>query len=103
MPERHERHEVLPRQIASQERNDADQHQGQQRRHAHEHGRARGAQDTAVLDQEARQHQNQADEEGGVDAQFQPFLDRSEVEQGELPGVDGGIRREEKTEDVAGA
>ena len=70
VPERHERHEVLTRQIARQQRNDSDQHQGQQRRHAHEHGRARGTQDTAMLDQEARQHQNQADEEGGVDAQF---------------------------------
>ena len=55
-----------------------------------------------MLDQEARQHQNQADEEGGVDAQRQPFLDRSEVDQGELPSVDGGIGREEKTENVAG-
>jgi hypothetical protein len=56
-----------------------------------------------VLDQEARQHQNQADKEGGVDAQCQSFLDRSEVEQGELPSVDGSIRRKEETENVSGA
>ena len=55
-----------------------------------------------MLDQEARQHQNQADEEGRVDAERQPFLDRAEVEQGDLPGVDGGIRREKQTENVAG-
>ena len=61
-----------------------------------------GPQDTAVLDQEARQHQNQANKESGVDAQRQSFLDRSEVDQGELPSVDGGIRCEEKAEDVAG-
>ena len=103
VPERHERQEVLTRQIAREQRNDADQHQGQQRRHTHEHGRARGTQDTAMLDQEAGQHQDQADEEGRVDAQRQPFLDRAEIEQGDLPRVDGSIGREEEAEDVAGA
>ena len=55
-----------------------------------------------MLDQEARQHQNKADEEGRVDTQRQPFLDRTEIEQRDLPGVDGSISRKKQTENIPG-
>src|SRR3546814_19429537 len=64
--------------------------------------RFRSAEDAAMLDGEDDQHQHGADEEGGVDAQRQAFLEEAEIEEVDLPGADRRIGGEERVQHVAG-
>ena len=76
---------------------------GKQRRDRQDGLDARRAQDAAMLDREHHQHDDGADDERGIDAQRQPFLEEAEVDERDLPGVDVGIRRIEDRQQIAGA
>ena len=53
-----------------------------------------------MLDGEGDGDQDGADEEGRVPPELQILLEEAEIEQLDLPGADGGIRREQRIQDV---
>src|SRR5665811_1520733 len=55
-----------------------------------------------MLNAERDQHQNRADEEGGVQAKAQALLEEGEIDELDLPGSDRGLGREQSRENVAG-
>ena len=101
--ERHVRREMTGRRVARQQRHQRDQHQRHERGNREDHRDLRRAQDAAMLDREGHEHRDGADHEGRVDAQRETLLERAEIEQRDLPGVDRGLWiREQQGQDVAG-
>jgi hypothetical protein len=92
---------MIFRQIAAQDRIDAYDQERKQRGDGEDHLELRGLQNAAVLNGERRKQNDGADEEGRVDAQRQAAREPAEIEQGDLPGVDGGRGREQHVQHVA--
>ena len=100
---RRERQEVSEYDVAGQQRHDAYDEKGQQRRHRQNSLDARGAKYAAMLDREHDQHDDRANDERGVDPQRQAILEETQIDERDLPRVDGRIRGVEDRQEIAGA
>ena len=87
--------------MAGDDRPDGDDQQRHGDHHADHRLEPGGAQDAAMLDGEAEQQQDHAQEEGGIDPQRQPLVDEAEIGDGPLPGQDRGIGGEESRQHIA--
>ena len=87
--------------IARDQRHHGHQHQRKQRSNGQDFLGLGRAQDAAMLDPEHRQQNGGTQHKGCIDAQRQTGFDGTQIQQGDLPGVDRRIRRKQRQQHVA--
>ena len=98
-----ERREVAHHHVAGDQRDDREDQQRGDGADSQDGLYACGAQDAIVLDVPHREDDEGADDEHRVDAQRETILEEVQIDQGDLPRVDGGVRRIEDRQKIAGS
>ncbi len=97
-----ERKEIGPDDIARDDGYDTDENQGNHRRDPQNFGGVGRTQNAPVLDGFHGKHQHRAQQKYGIDAQAQARPHPSQVDQGDMPGIDQRLGREQGIQYVAG-